>query len=132
MPFRVVVSVLVAVTLVWLSGCGPARLNVNKTLELDSEEVKAIDLPAEPKPQKLTVEFSSSDGDVSVYVFKESDAKGEEGLVTAAANSKKALADKAGTSGSLSVDIPENTATRVIVRSRGKKTSVNLKITNQQ
>jgi hypothetical protein len=131
MLYRVVV-VMLAFGLFWMSGCGPAKLNVNKTLDLDSDEVKAIDLPAEPKPQKVTVDFSSADGEVSVYVFKESDAKGEEGLLNAGANSKKALADKAGTSGNLTVDIPENTATRVIVRSRGKKTSVNLKITNQQ
>lgn len=132
MLHRLFPSALVAVALVWLAGCGPAKLNVNKTLELDSDGVNSIDLPAEPKPQKITVEFSSSDGEVSVYVFKEDDAKGEAGLLAAPAKADKALAKQTGQAGSLTADIPENTPTRVIVRSEGKKTNVTLKITNQK
>ena len=59
------------------SGCGPAKLNQSKTFTLDAGDTQSIDLDAQPKPQKITIEFASSAGDVVVYVFKESDAKGD-------------------------------------------------------
>ena len=113
----------------FLAGCGPAKLNESRTWELQAGASQALDLPAISKPQKISVEFSSTEGDVLVAVFKEEDAKGEEGLVNADTNVKKALASKTSKGETFSVDVPENTATRVIVFSR-RKTTVNLKVTN--
>lgn len=124
---------LLAIALIWVSGCGPGKLNETRTWELEGDETRAIDLPAQTKPQTITVEYSSPE-EVTVYVFKEEDARGEEGLLNAPANSKKCLppSPKRGKSESFSVDIPENTATRVVVRPSGKATKVDLKITNKK
>jgi hypothetical protein len=119
---------VVAIGTFFLAGCGPSKLNENRKIEIEDGEAKAIELPAVSKPQKVNVEFNSSESDVSVYVFKEEDAKGTDGLL--GADPKKALGSKKGKSDSFSVDIPENTATRVVVRGAYKKTEVQLKITN--
>lgn len=113
-----------------LVGCRPPTLNENKTLELDNEVVaRSIDLPAVPKAQKVTVEFTSSEGDVLVLVVKEEDARGEDALMSAEVS--KALGNKRGKSGSFTVEVPANTKTRVIAReSNARKTSVNIKVTN--
>jgi hypothetical protein len=128
MLLRFVSVAMVAVASIGLAGCGPAKLDVNKTYTLDVGEAQAIDLPAIPKPQKITVEFSATAGDVTVLVFKESDAKGTDGLLDA--DLGKSLGKKTGKSDSFTVDVPENTATRVIARGATKKTDVTLKVTN--
>lgn len=130
MYFRSLFAAILAVGLIALSGCGPAKLNVKRDLKFDSvESARAIDLPKQTKPQTLTVEFSSPSEDVSVYVFKEEDAPGEDGILTA--NSKKALGGKTASRGeTFTVEIPANTPTRVIVRAGGKKADVSLKLSN--
>jgi hypothetical protein len=119
----------VAVVVLLVMGCGPGKLDVNKPVELLDGEAKAIDLPAVSKAQKINVEFSCPDTEVTVLVFKAEDAKGEEGML--GADAAKALAYKKGKADTFSADVPENTATRVIVRGAGKKTTVQLKVTNQ-
>src|SRR5689334_4048759 len=119
----------VALGALFLAGCGPAKLNENRKMDLLDGEAKAIDLPAVSKPQKITVEFSSPDTEVSVLVFKAEDAKGDEGIL--GADAAKAIAYKKGKADKFTADVPENTATRVVVRGAGKKTEVQLKITNQ-
>ena len=128
MPTRLS-TILLACGALFLAGCGPAKLNESRTWDLDGGEARGLDLPAISKPQKINVEFSSTDGEVSVYVFKEEDAKGEEGLMNADTNAKKALAYKTSKGETFSADVPENTATRVIAFTR-RKTTVNLKVTN--
>ena len=128
MPTRLS-TILLAYGALFLAGCGPAKLNESRTWELEAASPKALDLPAISKTQKINVEFSSTDGDVLVAVFKEDDAKGEEGLVNADTNRSKALAHKSSQGDKFSVDVPENTATRVIAFSE-KKTTLNLKVTN--
>ena len=118
------------ITLV-LAGCGPAKLDETKTFNLDGEyPARSMDLDAQSGPQTLNVEFASSDGDVTVLVFKKSDAPTEDDLLTA--EPKKALAMKKGKAESFSVDIPENTPIRVIARMETKKTNVNVKVTNKK
>jgi hypothetical protein len=118
----------VALGALLLAGCGPAKLNENRKMDLLDGEAKAIDLPAVSKPQKITVEFSCPDTEVSVLIFKAEDAKGDDIL---GADAAKAIAYKKGKADTFSADVPENTATRVVVRGAGKKTEVQLKITNQ-
>ena len=43
----------------------------------------------------------------------------------------KSLGKQKGKSGSFTAEIPENTATRVVVREASKKTKVDLKVTNK-
>lgn len=132
MLIRLLSSLSVIIGIACLSGCGAGKLNENKTLILNGEfSAKSIDLPSQSKPQTLYVEFTSKGGEVSVYIFKEEDAKGEDGLANARAT--KALAKKIDSKGdTLSADIPENTPSRVIVRSGGRDAEVNLKISNQK
>jgi hypothetical protein len=128
---RLVPTALVAVALAWVTGCGPAKLNESRSWDLEAANPRAMDLPAQPKPQTLTVEFSAPE-EVSVYVFKEEDAKGDDGLLNASVNAKKALAQKKSKGETFTVDVPENTPVRVIADSGGKSTKVNLKVTNQK
>ncbi len=113
-----------------LPGCGPAKLNESRTIELDSGDAKAIDLDGQHKAQTVTVEFSSPNAEVSVYLFKADDAKGDDGLL--GADPSKALAMKKGKSDTLSAEVPADTPTRVILRNATEKTSVNVKISNQK
>jgi hypothetical protein len=109
-------------------GCGPSKLNETKTWEMEVGDGKALDLPAVSSKQTLNVEFSSSDGDVAVFVFKEEDAKGEDGILSSA--SSKALKSAKGKGETFTVDVDPNTPTRVIVRDQMKKTTVKLKVSN--
>lgn len=111
-----------------LAGCGPAKLNVSQTLSLESGVPKGLDLTAQPKPQKITVEYASSAGEVSAYVFKASDA---DALEEPEKNKDKALATKKSAGETFSVDVPPNTATRVVFWSL-KRTEVTVKLTNSK
>lgn len=122
--------VLVAFALFAVVGCGPAKLNESRSLALDSGEAKAIDLPAVSKAQNVTVEFTSSAGEVTVFLFSEADAKGGDGLLLS--DPKKALGQKQGKEGSFTAEVPANTPARVIVRKASAKTEVNVKVTNKQ
>jgi hypothetical protein len=97
---------------------------------MSSGDIQALDVPAITKPQKITVEFTSTSADVTVIAVKESDARGEKGLENV--DPSKALAKKGGKSGEFNVDVPENTAIRVIVLNVTAKTDVTLKVTNSK
>ncbi|MBP3957232.1 hypothetical protein J8F10_18380 [Gemmata sp. G18] len=129
MPTRFALAVC-ALGLFLATGCGPAKLDQKTVVSVDAGDTKSIDLDAQPKPQKITIDFSSSAGSVSVYVFKEADAKGEKGLEDAEANKAKALAAKESKGEAFAVDVPENTAIRIIFFAT-KKTDVTVKLTNR-
>lgn len=117
---------LLATGLVALCGCGPAKLDVSKEYDMDNEP-KMVILDAQPKPQKITVEFESTQGDVTVMLIKTAEIpKDEEAFVP----TSKAIEFKKDKSGTFSGDVPENTETQVIVRG-GVKTKVKLHITNK-
>ena len=124
---RLVPLGVLAFALASVIGCGPGKVNVAKTIDLESGEGKSIDLPAVTKPQTINVEFTSSDADIYVYVCKEEDAKGDDGLMVTPKNS---LAKAHGKSGTLSAEVPERTPTRVIFRGADKKTKVDVKVHN--
>lgn len=125
MPTRFAL-VACALGLLTLAGCGPAKLNVSQTLSLEAGVAKGLDLTAQPKAQKITVEFTSSAGEVSVYVFKVSD---EAALDDPEKHKDKALATKKSAGDTFAADVPANTATRVVFWSP-KKTEVSVKLTN--
>jgi hypothetical protein len=105
------------------------KLDVSRMWALEVGEAKAIDLEGQPRAQTFTVEFASAKCPVSVYVFKEEDAKGDDAVLTA--DPKKALASATATAGLIKAEVPEKTATRVIFRGTAVKTTLNLKLTNQ-
>jgi hypothetical protein len=114
MRFRPLLLALAPVLLV-AAGCGPKPINETKTLTLDKEVgAQRLEIPASKKAQKLTVEFSSSDGEVSVFVFKAADVPNADAMLTV--EPSKALASKKGKADTFTADIPENTATQVVVR----------------
>ena len=127
---RAVLIAVVAIGLFSGVGCGPGKLNESRTWEMGREDVKALDLPAVAKPQTIKVEFTSSDADVEVCLFKEADAKGDAGL--SQATTDKALGKANGKGGNFSAEVPENTATRVVAREAKGKTKVDIKVTNQK
>jgi hypothetical protein len=104
------------------------KLNESRQWELDVGEARALDLPAQPRTQIITFEFSSK-GEVSALVFKEEDAKRTEGLLDA--DSKKALVRVQGRSGKTQVEVPAKTATRFVLRGVNAATVVDVKLTNQ-
>jgi hypothetical protein len=127
MRFRPLLAL--APVLLVATGCGPKPINESKTLTLDTQTpASALLVPAQKKAVKLTVEFTSSAGDVSIHVFKDSDIKDDEAMTTV--ESSKALASgKRGKEGTFTADVPENTATRVVVRQHtAAKTEVTVKV----
>ncbi|MFM8274986.1 MAG: hypothetical protein ACKODX_22015 [Gemmata sp.] len=127
MPTRLTLAVC-ALGLLFAAGCGPAKLSESKTLAVGAADPKAIDLVPQTKAQKITVDFTAGE-EVLVLVMKDSDAKGEEGLMNADVNRAKALASKSGKADTFTADVPANTAVRVIVTAK-KKTDVTLKLKN--
>ena len=109
-----------------LAGCGPAKLDESRTFTLENAAPYGLDLSAQPKPQKITVEYTSSAGEVTAYVFKAPDPSA---LDDPEASKDKALATKKSVTGTLSVDVPANTATHVVFWAP-KKTDVSVKLTN--
>lgn len=105
------------------------KLDVSRTWELDPNEARGLELPGQPGPQTITVEFRSSTAEVSVYVFRLADAKGADGLLTA--DPKKALAGTTGKVGTVKAELPEKTPVWVVVRGASAKTTVDVKLTNQ-
>jgi hypothetical protein len=114
MRFRPLLIALAPVLLA-AAGCGPKPINESRTFTLDREVgAQRLELPAAKKAQKLTVEFSSSEGEVSVLVFKSADVKDEDAMLTV--EPAKALGSKRGKADTFAVDVPENTETQVVVR----------------
>lgn len=115
MRFRPLLIALAPVLLV-ATGCGPKPINESKTLNLDLQTpANAVLVPAQKKAVKLTVTFAATAGEVLVFVFKESDIPNDEAMTMA--DPAKALASGKGKDGTFTADVPENTATRVVVRS---------------
>jgi hypothetical protein len=128
---RAVFAGFLAIAVLQLAGCGPAKLYEKKQYQMEPGLARAMDLSAQSKPQTLSVEFSSSDGKVSVLVVKQEDAPSEDDLIGVPAS--KAIASKVReTSGSFTAEVPANTATRVIVRDAEKNTDVTLHVTNRK
>jgi hypothetical protein len=131
MPVRPAVCAAVAVALLSLAaGCGPPKLNVKQTFSLEAGIPKGIDLPAVNKPQRITVEFTSSAAEVSVYIIK--NFKGEEGLGDQPPTKAQTLEMQRGKSGTVSADVSPDTETRVVVRDARQKTEVSLTVTNRR
>jgi hypothetical protein len=123
---------VLAVSTLFLAGCGPAKLDISKTYTIggDAEHAKGFELDPQSKPQTLTIEFSSSGGDVEAVVFKKSDAADMDAVAMAAPS--KALASKKGKNETFTVEIPENTGVWVAVMTAGDKKDVTLKVTNKK
>jgi hypothetical protein len=122
---------VVAVGLLTLPGCGPGKLNVNQEVTLDAQKTAtAIQLDKQKKPQNITVEFDSSDGDVTVLLFKAEDMeKGDDGPIMTP--DSKAQAKKRGQKESFTAELPANTDGAVVIRGSNKaKTTVKVHITN--
>ncbi len=121
--------VLALIALGWLTvaGCGPAKLNENKTYTLEAGDAQRLDLQAITKAQKITIEFKSSASKVNVYLIK--DFKEQDGLDTAPSKAQT-LEHQEGKEGNFSVEVPEKTATRIVIRGANAKTEVTLKVTN--
>ena len=115
-PFFFLLLIALAPVLLVAGGCAPPKINETKTLKLDTQTpANAILVPAQKKAMKITVEFTSSTGEVGVYVFKEADVPNDDAMTMV--ESGKALGSaKKAKEGTFAVDIPENTATRVVVR----------------
>lgn len=129
--FARVIAPLGVLACLALPGCGPGKLDETKNWTLEPGEGRAIDTPAQPKPQTITVEFESSAAPIDVLVFKAADARGDDGIIEAAAD--KALGAKRGEkSGSFSAEVPENTPTRVVARGARTKTELKLHVTNRK
>jgi hypothetical protein len=118
----------VAAGLVILSGCGPATLNFSKAYKMEPGRAEGPIFDKQSKPQKLTINFTSSDGEVTVLLFKSEDVTE---LNIFDLDPKKALGFKSGAGETFVVDVPENTETRIVIRDAKKATNVDLKVTNQ-
>jgi hypothetical protein len=106
------------------------KLDLTRQIMLDDEVgARGLNLTPQPAPQTITITFTSSKGDVSVYVFPAAEVKDGTGLLTV--DAKKALAGKTGKAGTFSVELAEKAEVIVVVRGSAGKTTVELKLTNE-
>ncbi len=119
----------VTLACVTLTGCGPARLDVIKTYDLAANSVEILEMSAQEKPQKFTIEFSA-DTEVTVLLFRKADVPNPDAATYAAAD--KALGFRKGLRDTFSVEVPGNTATTLVVRGGQKAGRVELKLTNRK
>lgn len=112
------------------TGCAK-KINETKTLTLDmNNSANSLTIPAPKKATKVTVEFSSSTGDITALAYKASDIKDGDAMTSAAAS--KALGKKRGKADSFTVDIPEGTEVTIVVREHtAKSTDVTVKVVEQ-
>src|SRR5690349_13185084 len=125
---RIAFGPVLAAAFLFLSGCGPAKLNESRSYNLDPGAAEGFALPAQSKAQKLTIEFSAPE-EVTVLLFKEADAPDDE---MPFASEKNALGFKKGKAETFTVDVPENTPTKFVVRGAAKTTKVDVKVTNRE
>ncbi|HXD88269.1 MAG TPA: hypothetical protein VN641_17405 [Urbifossiella sp.] len=119
---------IASLVLVGFAGCGPAKLDETKTLQVDSD-AQILQLDPQAKPQSLRVQFESARSPVTVLLVKASDVPGPDDAVYVSTD--KAIAFMKGEkSGEFSGEVPANTATVVIVRDAKGQTSVKVHITN--
>ena len=116
----------VAVLVSGLAGCSAPKLEQSKDYEMDAGSYQDMILDKQSKPQKITVEFSSTAGSVTVGAYKAEDAKNITNT-----DPKKALTEQNGKQGTLNFEVPANTETHIIIGSNGK-TQVKVSVTNQK
>ena len=116
---------LAPLVLVLLAGCGPAKLNESRTYSMVPGTPQGFDPPVIGTAQTLTVEFTSSAADVTVYVVKDPPPEMDD---PPAAND--VLATGTGKGGTVTAAVPAKTAVRVMVGGAKGKTDVVLKVTN--
>ena len=126
MFIRLAPVTVLAVGFLFLAGC-TAKLNQSKSYSVQPDAAQGFYLPAQPKPQKINIDFKA-DNDVTVLLFKADDAKTDDEAILKP--EKQALGFQKGKSGTFSVDVPENTETRLVIRGAQKTTKVDVKVTN--
>jgi len=114
----------VPLVLLFVVGCGPAKLNESRNYSMVPGTPQGFDLPVIGKAQTLTVEFTSSAADAAVFVVKGPPAEMDEKPAAASV-----LATGTGKSGTVTAAVPAKTAVRVQVTAKGK-TDVTLRVTN--
>lgn len=116
-----------ALALLVPAGCGPAKLDETKTWTLEPGDVQSITSPAQPRPQRITVEFESNEP-VDVGIFKADDATNLNSLPVS-----KALAiERNKTTGTLTADLGPDVSTTVTVGALSKKATVKVHVTNRK
>jgi hypothetical protein len=127
MPLRLARFAALAAFLL-MPGCRP-RLDERRSFTLEPGNAQTIDLAAISRPQRITVEFMSSAGEISVYLIK--NFQGEDGKDDPP-KKEQTLDMKRGTSGTVSADVSPDTKTRVVVRDAHKSTQVTVEVTNRK
>lgn len=117
----------IAAAFLLLTGCGPAKLNETRNYEMEPGNPKGFVLSKQSKPQTVTIEFKSSDADVTVLLFNSEDVTDNNADDV---DSAKALGFKTGKAETFTVNVPENTEARLVVRGNKRSTKVDLKVTN--
>jgi hypothetical protein len=119
-----------AVSLSLVAGCGPGKLRESRNYDLAPGDAQGFLCPEQSSAQKINIDFNSTDADVTVLLFKASDIKDSKNMPDVDAS--KALGKAAGKTGSFSVDVPEKTATHLVVRDAKKSTKVDVKVNNHK
>lgn len=116
---------LVPLVLLVATGCGPAKLNEARNYSMTPGTPQGFDLPVIGKAQTLTIEYTSSAADVSIYVIKDPPAEMDDKPAAASV-----LGTGTGKSGTVTAAVPAKTAVRVMVGGAKGNTDVALKVTN--
>ncbi len=124
-------TLFIAISVLALAGC-QSKLKDSRTLIVEPAGINTVYIDGPKYDQKVTVEFSSSECPVSVFVC----LKQNEQSVGAAADVGQLHADLLGsvqkaTSGTIDLSIPAKQDFAVLVMEAKKRTTVTLKLTGK-
>lgn len=124
MHIRNVLFAIAALCLI-LGGCGQ-KLNDEGTKTIEAGGAQIYSYDAFTHDYALTVEFKSTDSELTVGVFRQSDLPDK-----TAPDTSKSLASKTGKEGTITVDIPKGTPIHILAYSVKSKTSLWTKMTSK-
>ena len=123
--------ILLLLALLVCGGC-QKPLNEQKTLTMGPGDVRKIEIDAPRREQAVTVTFTSSATEVSVYLVTAQDGdKGLEALTNYKPLSATLAEKKKAKTGTLEATIPAKTGFAILLAGATRDTSVDLKITSK-
>ena len=108
-----------------LAGCS-RYVATDEKYDLKAGNIKSVSIGAFAKDITLTVNFTSSNSDITVGVFKESDVPNLEQI-----SSAKPLAKATGKEGTVTVDVPKDTPFMMAIYGVTGDTSATLKASSK-
>jgi hypothetical protein len=131
MRTRACLAFCLLVSALLFAGCG--KLNDERTVRLETGDVKSFHYDPPPNERRVTVVVTPGDAAVDVYLVTESEHRAAEESLLHEKKPAKTLASKENVSREETVEatVPAKTAFAVLLCGARKNTQVKLKVTGQ-